>query len=86
MVMAPRPVAPEVKSSPKVSGTPVAGVGTPLVPVVREIEALERSETKRLRSTLSESTPLGVARQSALRPRAMRVLARGTLLSWKDCK
>ena len=34
MVTAPRPVAPVTKSSPKVSGTPVAGVGVPIVPAL----------------------------------------------------
>jgi hypothetical protein len=61
---------------------PLAGVGTALVPVVNASEAADRSEIKRLRSRLSDSTPLGVARQSARKPAEVRVLIRGTLINW----
>jgi hypothetical protein len=50
--------------------------------VVNAIDAFDRSEMNRLRSRLSESTPLGVGRQSAFSATELRWLMRGTLISW----
>ena len=61
---------------------PPTTVGVAFVPVSNAADVEERSETKRLASTLAESTPLGVTRQSARTPAELRVLSRGEAGNW----
>ncbi len=82
----PRPVAPFVNVSPKVSGVPDAVVDVPVVPGLIVQPRLPVVEKNRLPEPLNERIEWGVTRKSALMLTVVRALFCGPSVSAYCCR